>query len=285
MSEKVGLTAIWYLLSNWDTTIQYLEEYLPIAGAIIEQEFTVDVGDAIDNGELKYSELNEGLQALLDMFVDIEWPDGINYSDDDLIEVMPDHIWITFPGTELVLCDLLNAKAFFESIAWDEIGGIAMSIFGSSWEGSILGWFFHFAGDNRVPWTHKLKFKDGVSGIVGSGESFFPEKNITWGQVEPYVIKATVIGLILYVVKKTGLVGKVWKALKGGNDYRTKRMMRATFASLTEGQLNLEIEHTALTAVLNAKVASLVTLIDLSAVTSQDLLNEINQRLGLKLIL
>lgn len=287
MSE-VGLVGLWYLLSNWETTVAVFEEYLPLVGAVIEESVSADLVDSIDNGEMTYQQLSEGLEDVLDMFVNVEWPEGVNYESDDLIQVLPDHIWILFPGTELVICDLINAKAFFESLPFSELGNIVLTIMGIDWDSSVAGMFFHFAGAERVPWTHKLKYQDGTTGEVKLGEDFVPEKNITWGQVEPYVIKSMVIGVILFAVKKFGIFGKIIKALKAGKSWRSKQIMRNTLTQLSAGQTLITEDTTSLiTKVIeiDKDTSRLITNMETNRISNEGLLKELAGRLGLKLVL
>ena len=256
MLDKVLLIA--YIMSNWEEFITSLETYSAIAGEVVDYEQTAEFNDAIADGQLTYSEYTEALELKFESFVHVDWGEE-EWEDEDTVTVAPDHIYINWPDTELVLVDLMNAADWFvNKVDWECIASVIFKFMGVAYNTSLLGMFFAVSGEDRIPWTHKLMYRDGTTGVVDVGENFEPEKNIKWGQIEGYVIKGMAIGFILYILHKTGLVGKIWKSFKMGLNWRTKRIVRQTLNTLSDGLVTLNgvIES------LDAKVVIIDGLID-----------------------
>lgn len=229
MIDKMLIGA--YMLANLETVSGYMEEVLPLVGQVIDDSYGAELEDSINNGEITYHQLTQSLNDKLDWFMEIDWPE--EWDEDEVIDQVPDHIWITFPGTELVLCDIMNAFDFFSGIDYSNFKNVVFKLGGVATDIAVFGWLYPFFSNNPIPFTRYLTFKDGASGTVGIGTSFTPEKNIKWVDAKPFILKGMTIGLIIYLIRKTGIVGKVWKLLQGGMNWRTKKMTRQTLTSLT----------------------------------------------------
>lgn len=265
-----------FLLSHWEDTKTVLEEYLPLIGAVMDETFKAELQDATNAGQVTYQELTETLESRLSDILTIEWP-GNTPEQDDIVEVLPDHIYVTFPGTEIVIVDLINAKAWFEDIPWDDIGGLYFKILDTAYEASPFAMLFNILGTGRVPWTHKLKYRDSVSGVVDVGDQFEPEKNIKWNEVEDLMIKVFTLAMILWGAKHFGIYGKVWNVIKIGRNSRQKKMIRSALSTI-------QSDHDEVTAALTTIASNISDVSDLNdeqITILQSIVNTLGLRLNL----
>lgn len=281
MIEKAILVG--YLMSNWEEFTGYLEDYLPIVGEVVSSEINYELDDAISNEELVYEDLVSAIQSKLDVFVKLEWTSG-EPDDQEVITEKPDKIYLLYPDTELVICELTDVYAFYNSIDWSCIGAVIFKIFGAVWNVSFLQIFFAIWGDDDVPWTKKLIFRDSSTGVVQAGDQFDPVKSIKWGDVESYIIKGIALAVIFKVMKDAHLINKSWTALKMGNDWRVKRIMRQTLNILQSSISDVDTKIDQLDALIdtvNSKIDTVDTLLDSLTVQSAKL-DTILNRIGIR---
>lgn len=243
-----------WILTNWSDIMASVEQYLPLAGEIVEYEFKSEMQDSISSGDMTYQELTQTLETKLGAFVTIVWPQGVSYEQDDVIEVIPDHVYVTWPNTEIVLCDICNMYTFLSSIPWSTMH-LKLRLLGTIVTTNYMSNFYSLPEQSVVPWTRKLWYKDTVSGVVDKGENFDPVKQLTWGQVKPMIVDGVVIGTIAWLFAKFGLASKTWKVLKAGKEWRSKRIMRSTLAKVLENTTTIGSAITTAISVINANVS------------------------------
>lgn len=226
-----------YIFANWTEFVGYLEDMLPPVMAAVQEEFLTELTEAINAGEVTYQELDEALQTKIDAIVSIEWPQGISYEQDDLVQVIPDHIYLTYPGTELIICDLIDITTWLASIPWNNIVNITFQVLGEFWDTSFLGTMFNFLLDAKIPWSDEFLYRDSTTGVVQKGNLFNPEKNLHFRSV---ILKGLAIALIVWLVKKTGMFSKIWSSLKGLKAYTNRKLVRDSLTSLLGGQADLD---------------------------------------------